>query len=134
MSSDLPIIIIGCPRSGTTLLRRLIGAHPRLDCPGESFLLRAAVRFLRGERVAEGIDYGPLGGLLPLGFEPEEVKAHVSWWAGEADINCPLTAVQRYVDRLPTADLHVWEGAGHLRQYLRANQFLPDLIRRAFGD
>jgi hypothetical protein len=74
MSSDLPIIIIGCPRSGTTLLRRLIGAHPRLDCPGESFLLRAAVRFLRGERVAEGIDYGPLGGLLPLGFEPEEVK------------------------------------------------------------
>ena len=72
--------------------------------------------------------------LSPWGFEPEEVKPHVAWWAGDADINCPIAAVRRYVDRLPHADLHVWEGAGHLRQYLRANQFLTDLTRRAFGD
>lgn len=72
--------------------------------------------------------------LAPWGFEPEQVQPHVSWWAGEADINCPLSAVRRYVNRLPSADLHVWEGAGHLRQYLRANQFLADLTRRAFGD
>lgn len=71
--------------------------------------------------------------LSPWGFEPEQVKVHVAWWAGEADINCPLAAVRRYVSRLPSADLHVWEGAGHLRQYLRAGAFLPDLIHRAFG-
>lgn len=70
--------------------------------------------------------------LAPWGFEPEDVKPHVAWWAGEADINCPIAAVRRYVDRLPSADLHVWEGAGHLRQYLRAGEFLPDLVRRAF--
>lgn len=72
--------------------------------------------------------------LSPWGFEPEQVRPHVSWWAGEADINCPISAVRRYVQRLPSADLYVWEGAGHLRQYLRANQFLTDLTRRAFGD
>jgi len=71
--------------------------------------------------------------LSPWGFEPEDVKADVVWWAGEADINCPIVAVRRYVSRLPAGDLHVWEGAGHLRQYLRANDFLSDLVRRAFG-
>jgi pimeloyl-ACP methyl ester carboxylesterase len=71
--------------------------------------------------------------LSPWGFEPEDVMAHVAWWAGEADINCPISAVRRYVARLPSADLHVWEGAGHLRQYLRSGEFLPDLVRRAFG-
>ena len=71
--------------------------------------------------------------LSPWGFEPEQVSPHVSWWAGEADINCPISAVRRYVDRLPDADLQVWEGAGHLRQYLRASQFLTDLTRRAYG-
>jgi pimeloyl-ACP methyl ester carboxylesterase len=70
--------------------------------------------------------------LSPWGFEPEQVGAHVAWWAGEADINCPIAAVRRYVDRLPSAELHVWEGAGHLRQYLRSEQFLTDLTHRAF--
>ena len=77
MSQDLPIVIIGCPRSGTTLLRRLINAHPAIDCVGESFLLRAAARFLSSEKVAEGIDYGPLGGLGAMGFGADEVKARL---------------------------------------------------------
>lgn len=77
MSDNSPIVIFGCPRSGTTLLRRLLGAHPRIDCVGESFLLRAAVRFLSSETVAEGIDYGPLGGLGAMGFSSDEVKARL---------------------------------------------------------
>jgi hypothetical protein len=77
MSESLPIIILGCPRSGTTLLRRLIGAHPHIHCSGESFLLRSSVRFLSSETVAEGIDYGPLGGLGALGFCGDEVKARL---------------------------------------------------------
>jgi hypothetical protein len=37
--ADSPIFIVGCPRSGTTLLRDLLRAHPRLTFPGESQLL-----------------------------------------------------------------------------------------------
>lgn len=74
MTGNLPIIIFGCPRSGTTLVRRLLNAHPHIHCAGESFLLRAAVRFLSGETVAEGINYGPIGGLGALGIPKEELK------------------------------------------------------------
>ena len=74
---SLPIIILGCPRSGTTLLRRLINAHPRIHCAGETFLLRAAARFLSGETVAEGIDYGPIGGLGALGIPADELKSRL---------------------------------------------------------
>lgn len=74
MAGSLPIIIFGCPRSGTTLVRRLINAHPNIHCAGETFLLRAAVRFLSGETVAEGIDYGPLGGLGALGFSQDDIR------------------------------------------------------------
>lgn len=73
--ANLPIIIIGCPRSGTTLLRRLMDAHSDISCPGESFVLRGVARFLSGERVAEGIDYGPVGGLGALGYSQDDIMA-----------------------------------------------------------
>jgi hypothetical protein len=34
-----PIFIVGCPRSGTTLLRNLLRAHPHLTFPGESHFI-----------------------------------------------------------------------------------------------
>ena len=37
--AESPIFIVGCPRSGTTLLRDLLRAHPRLTFPGETHLL-----------------------------------------------------------------------------------------------
>jgi protein-tyrosine sulfotransferase len=77
MTDLTPIIVLGCPRSGTTLVRRLLNAHPNIHCAGETFLLRAATRFLSSEAVAEGIDYGPIGGLAALGVPAEEVKARL---------------------------------------------------------
>lgn len=42
MSSDRPIFVVGCPRSGTTMLSLMIHAHPRMAMPPESrFLLRS---------------------------------------------------------------------------------------------
>lgn len=76
-ADTLPIILLGCPRSGTTLVRRLINAHPNIHCAGESFLLRAAIRFLSGETVAEGIEYGPIGGLAALGVPAGQLKERV---------------------------------------------------------
>ena len=34
-----PIFVVGCPRSGTTLLRDLLGAHPALTFPPESHFI-----------------------------------------------------------------------------------------------
>lgn len=42
MSSDRPIIVVGCPRSGTTLLQVMLHAHPRIAIPPENrFVLPA---------------------------------------------------------------------------------------------
>ena len=36
---DLPILIAGCHRSGTSLLRRCIDSHSRIHCPAETLFL-----------------------------------------------------------------------------------------------
>jgi len=72
-NANCGIVIVGMPRSGTTLLRRILDSHPAICAPGETFLLRATSRFLESEEIAFGIDYGVLGGLKPLGFTAEEI-------------------------------------------------------------
>lgn len=69
------IVVLGMPRSGTTLLRRLLDAHPRICCPGETFMLRACAKFIQSERIASGIEYGVLGGLRALGVPEQELFA-----------------------------------------------------------
>ncbi|MBG0562113.1 sulfotransferase family protein [Actinoplanes aureus] len=45
MSSDRPIFVVGCPRSGTTMLQLMLHAHPRIALPPENrFLLPAYSR------------------------------------------------------------------------------------------
>ena len=72
MDKDQGIIILGCPRSGTTLLRRLLDAHPDLCCPGETFLFRACAAFLDADQISHGFEYGPLSALEGLGFDRSE--------------------------------------------------------------
>lgn len=75
------IIILGIPRSGTTLLRRLLDAHPNIACPAETCLLTACARFLHTERVADGLDFGVLTGLAFAGFEPDTVRERLREFA-----------------------------------------------------
>lgn len=71
------IILLGLPRSGTTLLRRILNAHPRIACSAETFLLRATARFFDSDTVTDGIDYGVVGGLKSAGFAEEEIRDRV---------------------------------------------------------
>lgn len=71
------LLILGTPRSGTTLLRRLVDAHPRIACPGETNVFTACGRFLRHERIAEGVRIGVLDGLGYAGFSRQDVLTRV---------------------------------------------------------
>jgi len=79
MSSEAAqgIVILGMPRSGTTLLRRLLDAHPAICCPPETNVLRAAARFLREEAFAGGVAVGVLSGLSFAGIAEQVVVARL---------------------------------------------------------
>jgi pimeloyl-ACP methyl ester carboxylesterase len=57
---------------------------------------------------------------------PEDVNVHVVWYHSRHDANVPLQAARRLVDRLPSAELRVWEG-GHLEPFHRQEELMRDL-------
>jgi protein-tyrosine sulfotransferase len=67
------IIVLGSPRSGTTLLRRLLDAHEAICCPPETHLLNACSRFLREERFGPDFFMGVGTGLSFSGFTEHEI-------------------------------------------------------------
>jgi hypothetical protein len=67
------IVVLGVPRSGTTLLRRLLNAHPDIACPPETNLLSAAARFLEEHRFAGGLSIGVAPGLSFSGYAEQQV-------------------------------------------------------------
>ena len=68
-----PCVILGFPRSGTTLLARLLDAHSQISCPPETHLMAAAARFLSEQTAVEGPPIGVLSGLAFLGLDAEQV-------------------------------------------------------------
>jgi protein-tyrosine sulfotransferase len=71
----MPLVILGFPRSGTTLLTRLLDAHPQISAPPETGLLSAAGRFLKELNVVEGPPVGVLTGLSFAGVPPQDTYA-----------------------------------------------------------
>ena len=51
-----PIFVIGCFRSGTSILRRVFDSHSRIACPPESKFVLAATQLLRDRKALEGLD------------------------------------------------------------------------------
>jgi hypothetical protein len=77
MDETAGIVVLGTPRSGTTLLRRILDAHPAIACPPETYVLSAAARFLHEERFAAGLRIGVLVGLGYAGLPEDEVLARL---------------------------------------------------------
>lgn len=71
------VVLLGFPRSGTTLLRRLLDGHPALCAPPETHLFRACAHFLRGEEAAGDLPVGVVGALAFSGIGEAEVLARV---------------------------------------------------------
>jgi len=61
-------LVLGFPRSGTTLLSRLLDAHPQISCPPETCLTTACARFLH-EDVTDGLPIGVLAGVGACGVD-----------------------------------------------------------------
>ena len=59
------------------------------------------------------------------------VTSTVTWWHSEDDRNCPLSAAQRLVGRLPNARLIVSTGDGHLVADGGEGECLDELLARA---
>lgn len=87
MASERPILILGCPRSGTALLRLMLRAHPRIAiAPETRFVLSAyehraaygdlSVRANR-EALSEWIVAGAGTRFADLGLDPHEVAAEI---------------------------------------------------------
>lgn len=71
------IVVLGSPRSGTTLVRRILDAHPNIACPPETYLFSAAARFLHTDRFALGLGIGVLDGLSFAGFGEDQTLARL---------------------------------------------------------
>ena len=93
--------------------------------------------FTRGfcEALAPGVD-GWLDEVVAISgdwpdVDPAAVTSSVTWWHGDADRNCPLSAAQRLVGRLPDARLIVSTGSGHLVADGGEGEILDELLARA---
>lgn len=50
------IFLIGCQRSGTSLLRRIVDSHPAIACPPETSFILPLVQVLHDQRSRRGFD------------------------------------------------------------------------------
>jgi hypothetical protein len=69
------LIVLGFPRSGTTLLARLLDGHPEISAPPETGLFSAAGRFLQEQSLVEGPPIGVLTGLSFAGIPSDAALA-----------------------------------------------------------
>ena len=84
MSDAPPIFVVGCPRSGTTLLRLMLDAHPSLAIPPESHFIPLVAR-VRSRYEA------------PNGFEAEHMAADVMRGLRFQDWGLPAEDVRRAI-------------------------------------
>ncbi|MEV4243927.1 sulfotransferase [Streptosporangium canum] len=103
MQSDRPIFIVGCPRSGTTMLQLMTHAHPRIAIPPETrFMVAAYQRRLHfgdlndpahRRELAEWVVNRRQSRFHDLGLEGEEVVEQIV--AGPSTLGSALGIVLR---------------------------------------
>lgn len=64
-TAQIPIFILGCQRSGTSLLRRILDSHSHIACPAESAFIVQLARVYEIKRALQGV--------VDMGFSEREV-------------------------------------------------------------
>ncbi|NEA36054.1 alpha/beta hydrolase [Streptomyces sp. SID13031] len=85
------------------------------------------------EAFAQGMD-GWFDEMLALGGEWTDIdltaiKTDLTWWHGSTDRNCPFSAAERLVNKLPTATMKEL-AAGHFEPYKKEADILDELLAR----
>jgi len=111
------IVVLGIPRSGTTLLAQLLDAHPSVACPGETYLLNACARFIESDTMPNGVGVGVLQGLRHLDYAPEDVLQRLRNWV--VDVHTTHAAAH---------------GKTHWAEKTAVNVFYLDEIERLIGN
>ncbi|GID96867.1 sulfotransferase family protein [Amorphoplanes digitatis] len=108
MTTDRPIIVVGCPRSGTTMLQLMLHAHPRIAIPPETRFTLAAYweRRIFGDlseaanrrALAHWIIHRRETRFCDLGLPAEDIAERIT--AGPGTLGSALgTVFQRYAAR-----------------------------------
>lgn len=89
-----PIFVVGCHRSGTSLVRRILDSHSRIACPPESKFILPLVGLLRDPQAMAGLD--------SMGYDRDAVVASLGAFAGDffrryADVR----GKHRWADKTP---------------------------------
>lgn len=90
----VPILVLGCHRSGTSLLRRCLNAHSRISCPAETLFL---------ESLAAALDYPHAeDGFAAIGIDraraAADLRALVERWMRE---HARSVGKPRWADKSP---------------------------------
>jgi tetratricopeptide (TPR) repeat protein len=107
-----PVFIVGMPRSGSTLLERMLGAHSQIEACGELPLIPA---LMREAGVAVGVDpLTDLAGLLKR-LTKRQCRELGSEYLRRSRVR-RRTAKPRFIDKLP----HNWADLAFIRLILPA--------------
>jgi sulfotransferase family protein len=98
--SPRPIFVVGCQRSGTSLLRRILDSHSRIACPPESQFILPLTEILRGSTASGRHKY--LTGLASMGYSRSEVEKSLALFVSSFfDGYAAAQGKRRWADKSP---------------------------------
>jgi hypothetical protein len=110
-SDNTPFFILGCVRSGTTMLRDLLRLHPRLECPEETHFFRwadpfASPRYDRNYIAMKIFDrHRKMDGISNMSFHAAKEKANnrkeISDLYGQLYLDARANSTGRWFDKTP---------------------------------